>query len=235
MAAIIIFSIVSLLFIVIGVSISKYKCYWLISGYNTSSKEEKAKVDIEQVAKHIARMCYLVALILFLGVIFTNYFSISIFPFIITILIIIFGYIFYIQKFDHNKKSKAEIIVIIVITLITFSIMIITFSSGKEPNKIRVTDTNIIIDGSFGTTIEKKDINEISIVENLPEVSLRVNGYSDGSSIKKGDFKLKNGDKVKLYIQSKSEPYIKISTITNDIYINYEDKNQTIQLLNNLK
>lgn len=235
MATIIIFSVVSLLLIVIGVSIRKYKCYWLISGYNTSSKEEKASVDIEQAAKHIARMCYLVALTLFLGAIFTNYFSISIFPFTIAIVIIIFGYVFYIQKFDHNKKSKAETVVIIVIALVTFSIMMIIFSSGKEPNKIRVTDTSIIIDGNFGATIKKDDINEISIVENLPEVSLRVNGYSDGSSVRKGDFKLKNGDKVKLYIQSKSGPYIKISTITNDVYINYKDKNQTIQLLNNLK
>lgn len=32
-----------LLIIGIGVAISKYKCYWLIAGYNTSSKEEQKK------------------------------------------------------------------------------------------------------------------------------------------------------------------------------------------------
>lgn len=42
---VIIFSIVSCIFIAIGILISKYKCYWLISGYNTASKEEKSKVD----------------------------------------------------------------------------------------------------------------------------------------------------------------------------------------------
>ena len=67
MAYIIIFSIVSLLFVFLGIAISRYKCYWLIAGYNTASKEEKARIDIENVAKHMSRMCYLIAFILFLG------------------------------------------------------------------------------------------------------------------------------------------------------------------------
>ena len=146
---IIIFSLISLLFVLIGLAIKKYKCYWLISGYNTLSKDKKRNVDIEEVGKHIARMCYLIALIIILGAIITKYFEISFFIFAFLIVVIIFGYLFYIQKFDHNKKS-----------FITFAIMLITFSSGKEPNEIRVTDTSIIIEGNFGTSIKKKDIKE---------------------------------------------------------------------------
>ena len=172
-------------------AISKYKCYWLISGYNTQSKEEKARVDIEKVAKHMGRMCYLIAFIIFIGAIVSDYFEISIIPFVIILIIIIFGYLIYLQRFDHNKKSKAEIIVMIVIGFITFSILIITFSFG--------------------------------------------NGYSDGGVIKKGDFKLKSGEKVKFYIQSNKGPYIKISTINFDVYINYKDVSLTKQSFNNLK
>lgn len=235
MIAIIIFSILSLLFILIGLSISKYKCYWLISGYNTSSKDEKRNVDIEEVAKHIARMCYLIALIIFFGSIITTYFEISFFPFAFLIVAMIFGYLFYIQKFDHNKKSMAETIFIVVIAFITFAIMLITFSSGKELNKIKVTDTSIIIEGNFGTSIKKQDIKEVVLVDTLPEIALRVNGYSDGSAVRKGDFKLENGDKIKLYTQSKDGPFIKISTVNVDIYINYKDRNETIESLNNFK
>lgn len=79
MGEVITVSIVSVLFIVIGVLISKYKCYWLISGYNTSSKEEKARVEIEKVAKHMGRMCYAIAIILFLGSVISKYYSISFF------------------------------------------------------------------------------------------------------------------------------------------------------------
>lgn len=235
MGEVITVSIVSVLFIVIGVLISKYKCYWLISGYNTSSKEEKARVEIEKVAKHMGRMCYAIAIILFLGSVISKYYSISFFSFVILMFIVFCGYLFYIQRFDHNKKSKTETVVVIIICFVAFSITLITFSSGNKPNEIKVTDNNIIIDGSFGTTIKKKEIESIELIEELPEISFRVNGYSDGSSIKKGDFKLKTGERVKLYIQSKTGPYIKISTVNNDVYINYKDDKETLASFKILK
>ncbi|EEH97491.1 MULTISPECIES: DUF3784 domain-containing protein [Clostridium] len=235
MGSIIFISIICLIFIVLGVAISKYKCYWLISGYNTQSKEEKARVDIEKVAKHMGRMCYLIAFIIFIGAIVSDYFEISIIPFVIILIIIIFGYLIYLQRFDHNKKSKAEIIVMIVIGFITFSILIITFSFGNEPNDLIIKDEAIVIDGSYGTTLKRKDIKSIELVDDIPEIGIRSNGYSDGGVIKKGDFKLKSGEKVKLYIQSNKGPYIKISTINFDVYINYKDVSLTKQSFNNLK
>lgn len=234
MIPIIILSIVSLVFILIGIAISKYKCYWLISGYNTASKVEKENIEVEKLAKHMARMCYIISIILFLGGIITGYFNFSIMPLTLILIIVIFAYVFYLQKFDHNKKSKAELVVLAVVTFITFAVIIITFSLGSEPNEISITNSSIIIDGSYGTSIKKIDITEIESIEKLPEVSSRTNGYSDGIN-KKGDFKLKNGEKVKLYIQSKEGPFIKITSKNKVIFINYKDKDKTLQVLNNLK
>lgn len=235
MGPIIIISVICVIFIIIGLAISKYKCYWLISGYNMESKEKKAKIDIEQVAKHMSRMLYLMAILLFLGVISSEYFNISMIPFIIIFLFIVFGYLIYIQKFDHNKKSKAEIVLIVVIGFIVFSILIITFSFGNEPNNIIVKEEAIIIDGGYGTTIKREDIESIELVEDIPKIHIRNNGYSSGGAVKKGDFTLENGEKVKLYLQSKNGPYIKISTINSDIYINYKNINLTKDSFNNLK
>lgn len=235
MISIIFISIICLIFIVLGVAISKYKCYWLISGYNTQSKEEKARVDIEELAKHMGRMCYLIALLIFTGVVVSEYFEMSILPFVMILIVIVFGYFIYMQKFDHNKKSKTEIIVMIVIGFITFSVLIITFSFGNEPNKLIVKDEAIIIEGSYGVTLKKSDIKSIDIVDNIPEIKYRSNGYSDGASVKKGDFKLKDGEKVKLYIQSNEGPYIKIATVNFDVYINYKDVSLTKKSFNNLK
>lgn len=234
MIPIIILSIVSLVFILIGVAINKYKCYWLISGYNTASKVEKENMEIEELAKHMARMCYIISALLFLGGIITGYFNFSIMPLTVILIVVIFGYIFYLQKFDHNKKSKAEIVVLVVISFITLAVLIITFSLGSEPNEIRLTDSSIIIDGSYGTSIKKIDITEIESIENLPEISSRTNGYSDGIN-RKGDFKLENGEKVKLYIQSKEGPFIKITSKDKVVFINYKDKDKTLEVLNNLK
>lgn len=235
MVSIIFISIVCIVCIVLGLAISKYKCYWLISGYNTQSKEENAKVDIEEVAKHMGRMCYLVAFIIFIGSAVSKYFQISILPFIIILLIIIFGYLIFIQRFDHNKKSKVETIVMIVIGCITILILIITFSFGNEPNKLIVKEETIIIEGSYGTTLKRNDIKSIDLVDDIPEIEYRSNGYSDGASVKKGDFKLKDGENVKLYLQANRGPYIKISTENFDVYINFKDVSLTKQSFNNLK
>ncbi|GAA0085195.1 hypothetical protein UT300007_16340 [Clostridium sp. CTA-7] len=235
MGPVIMISVICIIFIIIGLAISKYKCYWLISGYNMESKEKKAKIDIEQVAKHMARMLYLIAIVLFLGVISSEYFKISMIPFIFIFLFIVFGYLIYIQKFDHNKKSKAEIIVMVVIGVIVFSVLIITFSFGNEPNDIIVKEEVIIIDGSYGTTIKREDIESIELVEDIPKIHIKNNGYSSGGAVKKGDFTLENGERVKLYLQSRNGPYIKVSTINYDIYINYKNINLTKDSFNNLK
>lgn len=234
MIPIIILSIVSLIFILIGVAISKYKCYWLISGYNTASKVEKENIEVEKLAKHMARMCYIVSAFLFFGGIITGYFKLSIMPLTLILIIVIFGYIFYLQKFDHNKKSKAELLVLAVVAFVTLAVLIITFSLGSEPNEIKITDSSIVIDGSYGTSIKKVNITAIESIEILPEISSRTNGYSDGAN-KKGDFKLENGEKVKLYIQSKEGPFIKITSKDKVVFINYKDKDKTLELLNNLK
>lgn len=183
----------------------------------------------------MGRMCYLIAFLIFIGAIVSKYFQISILPFIITLLIIVFGYLIYMQKFDHNKKSKSEIMVMVVIGFITFAIMIITFSFGNEANNIIIKEDAIVIDGSYGITLKREDIKEIKLVDNIPEIGFKSNGYSDGGAIKKGDFKLENGEKVKLYVQSNKGPYIKISTVNFDVYINYKDISLTNQSFNNLK
>ncbi|WP_156625966.1 DUF3784 domain-containing protein [Clostridium tertium] len=234
MMSIIIYSVISLLFIIIGLAVSKYKCYWLISGYNTASKVEKENMEIEEIAKHMSRMCYVISAILFLGGIITEYFNFTIIPLVIILVMIVFGYLFYLQRFDHNKKSKAETVVLVVVSFITFAILIITFSLGNEPNEIKITDSSIIIDGGYGTSIKKENIISIESIESLPEISSRTNGYSDGVN-KKGDFKLENGEKIKLYVQSEDGPFIKITSKDKVVFINYKDKVETLKLLNNLK
>ena len=48
----------ALIFTILGLAIHKFKCYWLISGYNTASKEEKKSVDIKSLSKILAKSLY---------------------------------------------------------------------------------------------------------------------------------------------------------------------------------
>lgn len=106
---------VGFLLIGTGVAISKYKWYWLIAGYNTSSKEEKEKVDIEQLAKHMGRLCYIMAVGIWMTGLLVHFFEIPVSISTIVMSIIIFGYIIYMQKFDSSEDVKTNRIIISVI------------------------------------------------------------------------------------------------------------------------
>jgi hypothetical protein len=54
------------LLLIIGWLIKYKKVTWLISGYNTSSKQEKQQYDIEKLCKHVGNFIFILAGIFFM-------------------------------------------------------------------------------------------------------------------------------------------------------------------------
>lgn len=55
------------LFIVLGILIRFFKWSWLILGYNTASKEEKAKYDRTALCNFVGNLLFTLAVIMILG------------------------------------------------------------------------------------------------------------------------------------------------------------------------
>lgn len=55
--------------LLLGILIRTGKVNFLIAGYNTMSKEEKAKVNIEAVCKYLGKIIILAAIVLLIGVV----------------------------------------------------------------------------------------------------------------------------------------------------------------------
>jgi len=70
-----IFIAVAVLLFAIGFFIKVKKITWLISGYNTSSKEEKEKYDIDKLCYYMGNFVYILAIIWLLMGLFTIMFS----------------------------------------------------------------------------------------------------------------------------------------------------------------
>jgi hypothetical protein len=58
---------VAAIFIVLGVLIKNFKLYFLIAGYNTLSKEDQEKYDIEGIATVFRNAMFGMALLMLLG------------------------------------------------------------------------------------------------------------------------------------------------------------------------
>ena len=62
----------AIIFIILGILIKYGKMYWLIAGYNTMSKEEKEKYNIEGIASLFRDVMFGMATIIFVGYFITK-------------------------------------------------------------------------------------------------------------------------------------------------------------------
>ncbi|MEG1796942.1 MAG: DUF3784 domain-containing protein [Clostridium sp.] len=223
-----------LLFLFFGIAIGKFKWYWLISGYNTASKKDKQKIDIENIGKSLTKMSYMVAIVNLFGAFLVFFFKISILIFVFLTLVIIFYFVWHVQKFDRSSNSKTGKIILIVVMIIILLINVPLFSMTYKTTNVEFTKDSLRIIGTYGRTIPKENINEIKLVDNIPEIKMRTNGIGLGK-IQKGNFKLDGINKGVLFLENDNGPYIQISTNIYTVFINYKYDSKTLELFNELE
>lgn len=234
----------SVILIILGISIKYFKAYWLISGYNTMSKEKKMNVDVENLGIMMGNFCFVLSGLIFLFILsfLIQVLVLTIFVSVIfTASIIVF--IIKAQKFDGNalnpdgkyKKSTTLVIsAIIGFLLLVFSGVGILLYQSNLPITYIVNNDALQITGMYGETIKVKDILDISITESLPEITLRTNGSAIGSKLK-GYFNVTGYEDTKLFVDTKIPPFIIIKTENSSIIFNCDDRTKTENLYEQLK
>ena len=95
-------------------------------------------------------------------------------------------------------------------------------------------DLVVISDFAYPANIPNYAIKSISMVEKLPKVTMKSNGYG-GVKMWKGLFKIWGGKRALFYVEDRfKNPIIKIETVRENVYINFKDKEQTHQLYDEL-
>jgi hypothetical protein len=112
-----------------------------------------------------------------------------------------------------------------------FVLTIILLVLFKTKTKFGIfNDLIVISDFAYPANIPNYAIKSISLVEKLPKVTMRSNGYG-GLKTWKGIFRILGGKRVLLYVEDHFKgPIIKIETVRESIYINFKDREQTHQL-----
>lgn len=220
----------------LGVAVKYYKAYWLISGYNTMSKEKKKNVDVEGLANFMGNMTFIMAALMLLatvlfmvdkemlgGLMFALFVPLSIYAIIGA------------QKYDGNTKNpdgtmkkRTKIFVGVIcgfLILTTIGIGFLIYYSNK-PAEFDLGDEYFQIKGIYGETIQIEDISDISLSDELPNIIFKNNGYSMGS-IKKGNFKLESIGNAKLFVDTSVPPFIYIKRNDTFVILNCEEEKQT--------
>lgn len=226
---------VAFVLVFIGWGVHKKKWYFLISGYNMMSKEEKQKVDVENLAKSLAKMAYIMAMLIILLGIF-NYYELSTLSIVTTISFIVVPITFIIRsnKYMKNARSPRTKKITIIITTITLAFVTVVLVLSLKQTIFTVENESLTISGMYGDTIAFVEMTNVQLLEEMPKIELRTNGSAIGTKLK-GHFKFEGGEKAKLFLDKSKPPFIKIETKDTIYYLNDVESKKTEALYKQLK
>lgn len=233
------FAVACLLFL-FGVLIKYFKCYWLISGYNTATLEHKLKVDIEGLGRFMGNSCFILAALLLIqaGLMYLKYTLGS-----LIILVIMPLYIIYMlvraQSFDSTTRTasgrmKTHVKLILGSIIAVFCIVAAGLGYSSLPQKVTVASEYVQIGGIYGMKIRIEDIRSVILEDSIPRVIRKTNGFNMGN-ILKGHFRVEDLGDVKLFVHMGRPPCIYIYADDILLILNYRDSTKTRELFDSIQ
>jgi hypothetical protein len=208
----------------------------LIAGYNTMPKDKKKNVDIESLSTFMRNGLIVIGFTIIIGYYFFKWIGFDLIANQIIPIVTLGGVIFMVlkaQKFDHNEDKKTKMTYIILGLIIAFVIGLISY--GFIPSKLIFNNSTIQFTGMYGFEINYSDINDVALVDNIPVIKMRTNGFSFGT-VRKGFFNLDKYGKTRLLIHSKNSPYLIISKKSGErTIINFKNKAETEDIYKKIK
>lgn len=234
-----IFIIIGLLFIFTGIAIHVFKWYFLISGYNTMSKEKKVKVDTKGLGRLMGIYSYFNGgIFIIMGILHALNLKPALTPAIVLFGISTVYLLIRAQKYDGNiydengklrKGAGKQFILPVGITVATLIFVVFLMFFSSQSTKVTFLEEGLKIHGMYGDVYNWDSIEDIELIEKLPTIQLRTNGSAVGSSLK-GHFKTKELGSVKLFVNAKIPPFIMFSTDNRVIIFNMENDDETREI-----
>ena len=226
----------SLLFIGTGFIVTENNAKQLLAGYNTMSEEDRKKVNIKDYLSFFRNFhLFLGISFLLLGLLITYFFGKNVSGIFLAVYPII-AYIYFIwasseYKIGNSTNSNKVGIIVLIATLILVTGLL---GVGYKEDPLILTKEAIEFKGIYGEKLSASKIESIQLVEQLPRIKKRTNGFALGS-INKGFFKTEDGTSVKLILNADNKPYLLFTKSDGkEIYFSAK-KSTNEQVLDQLK
>lgn len=221
---------------------AKKENYFLLNGYEKRPDEEKEYLKesgyLQATAKLLVYSFWVLLASFIIGFFPVPYgFEIGMGVFIVTLL----GGLIWVQRYEVPRKRNRMRWLIGGISVATIGFIGWLVIDGFTDNTFIVTEETFEVTGSYGFEWETADIVDVQLLDELPEVRMRINGTSIGG-IAKGKYRIEdpfgtgrlliqNGDEtnVVLYIET-ADDFVMISRETDEeTKVLYEEVRKAIQ------
>ncbi|SFC99748.1 protein of unknown function [Flexibacter flexilis DSM 6793] len=133
------------------------------------------------------------------------------------------------QKFHNEnilKSKQINVIIYLVLGFVFLCGVALTIYGIRSP-KVIISKQFVQFSGMYGVHIKISEIDNIELVDTLPEIQTQTSGFSLGT-VKNGFFDIKTFGTSRLIIQSENPPYLIISKgNAPKIIINFKEKSET--------
>lgn len=232
--------IIIILFFILTVVLLSGKGGFLVAGYNTASKEERAQYNEKRLCRVMGLFMGIITIIVsipaFLGEKTPEAFF-PLMPVIIiagTIVVIILANTICKEKNPRPINEIKDINTKKIVKYTAGFIIIVTISIGvllvSGDVQVQLNDKNIEIKASYWSdkSIYYKDVKSVDIIENI-EIGRRTNGFQS-IKLKEGRFTNNTLGYYTLYVYNKCKTYIVIETDSDTFVINAENESDTEKL-----
>lgn len=202
-----------IMFIGLGFILNANNAQYLLSGYNTMSKEEQAKFPLELFLKRFKKFHLIFGITYTITGLFFSWLSEDLLGYHLGITPIL-GYLFFFIKNKElsanlNTYNRSMTNVGIGVLVGVLGLIILLFYWSERPSAISMDQDSISITGPYGTSFKFEEIQRVTQISELPEITRRVHGISTGS-VAKGKFRDAKGKEYLLLIDKPASDYIKI-------------------------
>ncbi|NMD71357.1 DUF3784 domain-containing protein [Bacillus sp. DNRA2] len=215
------------LFFLLGWAIRKKKAYSLISGFATRPLEEQQQLIENGYPQKTGAMLQITAvgMLLLLPLVFTDIkFAMEIeFGFMLFFLL---GGFVYLSKFELPKKRKRSYIISTSFFVVITGFVVGLYILGYQEYELIMKKQSFEITGMYGIEWEIQDIKRIELLEEMPKVTSKQNGFGL-ATLAKGYFTVTGYGRSLLFIQKDHAPYLYIELSNKKIFINNENPDTT--------
>lgn len=215
------------LFFLLGWAIRKKKAYSLISGFATRPLEEQQQLIENGYPQKTGAMLQITAvgMLLLLPLVFTDIkFAMEIeFGFMLFFLL---GGFVYLSKFELPEKRKRSYIISTSFFVVITGFVVGLYILGYQEYELIMKKQSFEITGMYGNEWEIQDIKRIELLEEMPKVTSKQNGFGL-ATLAKGYFTVTGYGRSLLFIQKDHAPYLYIELSNKKIFINNENPDTT--------
>jgi hypothetical protein len=217
--------VLSLIFGSLGFVVTINNAKYLLSGYNTMSEADRAKMDIVGYLRFVKRFHIFLGISLLAGVLLLYLFNhnwassyMVLYPLLAYTYLLAKGNTFYRGTSGQKAGTYIGLAILLVVIVAVGSGLFTNFKN----NEIVVTEGELEIRGVYGFKIPKADVTNVAVVKELPAISIKTNGFAAGDYAK-GSFRTKDGKKVKLFVNKEARPFLLLNTQSEEIYYSSDE------------